>query len=37
MTYKQHLIIYKCGFYWALGKCFKTLKVAKKAIDLIEK
>lgn len=33
MTYKEHTIIYKCGFYWALGICFKTLKAAKKAID----
>ncbi len=36
MTYKQHCIIYKCGFYWTLGKCFKTLIAAKKAIDKME-
>ena len=31
--YKEHLIIIKCGYYLALGKFFKTIKQAKKAID----
>jgi hypothetical protein len=33
MKYKGHLITYKCGMYWALGTCFKTLPAAKKQID----
>ncbi len=31
--YKEHLITYQCGFYFALGKCFKTLKQAKNEIE----
>lgn len=31
-TYKGHLITFKCGYYFALGKCFVTLAIAKKAI-----
>lgn len=34
--YKGHSISYTCGFYWALGAPFKTLKTAKKEIDLAE-
>ena len=32
IEYMEHLITKKCGFYWALGRPFKTLKQAKKAI-----
>lgn len=31
-TYKGHLITYKCGFYFTLGKCFTTIKKAKSEI-----
>lgn len=31
--YKGHAITFKCGFYGALGKLFKTVTAAKKAID----
>ncbi len=34
--YKEHRITYVCGFYWTLGVPFKTLKAAKKEIDLVE-
>ena len=33
MKYKGHLVTHKCGFYWALGTCFKTLTAAKKEIN----
>lgn len=37
ITYKGHLIILKCEYYFALGKMFTTLKKAKAEIELIKK
>lgn len=36
IKYKDIQIIYKCQCYWALGKMYKTLTKAKKAIDEAE-
>jgi hypothetical protein len=33
--YKGHVIIKTCQFYWTLGRCFATLKLAKAQIDLL--
>jgi hypothetical protein len=33
IQYKGHVITKKCGLYWTLGKGFKTLPQAKKAIE----
>ena len=36
MTYLGITIVKKCGYYWALGKCFKTLAQVKTAIKNAE-
>ncbi len=34
--YKNHLITYKVGYYWALGQAHASLKKAKTKIDALE-
>lgn len=31
--YKGIQIMQKCGYFWALGKCFTSLKICKSYID----